>query len=175
MAMTRTLRSSPGPGASGTLTVRRATLDDLDHVVAMRLALLRENAHNPLYGRLRHDAAKRARTIFANQLRNEDELTLLAELEGEVAGILRCMVGEGSPLLHPARYGYLASAYVMPTARRRGILRALLREAEAWCRTHGLTELRLHNAFDSNAASATWEALGFQAVEVLRLRSIRSE
>ena len=41
--------------------VRRGTIDDLDVIVELRLALLRENAANPVYGRLRRDARSRAR------------------------------------------------------------------------------------------------------------------
>jgi GNAT superfamily N-acetyltransferase len=94
-------------------------------------------------------------------------------MANSVVGILRCMVGQGSPLMHPERYGYIASVYVRPAYRRRGVLRALLAAAERWCWEQGLTELRLHNAVDSTLANASWASLGFEAVEVLRIRPVR--
>lgn len=154
------------------LRLRRAGVDDLPAVLELRFALLREHADNPLYGRLRRDARQRAERLYASQLAAEHELTMLAEWQGGVVGILRCMVGHGSPLTHPDRYGYIASVYVRPPYRRRGVLRALLTAAEEWSAEQGLTELRLHNAVDSALANASWEALGFRAVEVLRIRPL---
>ena len=51
------MTSAPRDG----LTIRRATIYDLDVVVELRLALLREYAEHPVYGRLRPDATKRIR------------------------------------------------------------------------------------------------------------------
>jgi len=160
---------SPTPAAP---IVRPATLDDLDTVVALRLALLREHARNVVYGRLRDDAPQRARRLFASQIESTHEVTLLAERRGRAVGILRCVEATGSPLLHPARYAYVSSVYVAPSARRSGVLRALMAAAEAWSRERGLAEMRLHNAADNPVAGATWEAMGFEVVEVLRVRML---
>jgi len=62
--------------------------------------------------------------------------------------------------------------YVVPRARRRGVLRALLAAAIEWCEARGLTELRLHNASDNAVANAAWDALGFRVVEHLRVRRL---
>jgi aminoglycoside 6'-N-acetyltransferase I len=79
----------------------------------------------------------------------------------------------GLPLLLPARYGYISSVYVVPEARRRGVLRALLGAAVRWCRARRITELRLHNVVESETANAAWEALGFHVAEHLRVRHLR--
>jgi ribosomal protein S18 acetylase RimI-like enzyme len=156
-----------------TVTVRRATTDDLADVVALRLALLREHAGNPIHGQLRPDAPERARRLFAAQLRSNDEVIFLAEREREVVGILRCVRMAGLPLVVPSVYGYVSSVYVIPGARRSGVLRALLDAAIAWCQARGITELRLHNAAESAVANAAWEALGFRVAEHLRVRRLR--
>ena len=157
------------------LAVRQATVHDLDTVVELRIALLREHAGNPVYGRLREDAEERARPLYTAQLRSAREVVLLAERGRMAVGILRCVETAGSPLLDPARYGYLSSAYVRPEARRSGVLRALLAAAERWARARGLTEMRLHNASDNPLAAGTWEGLGFGLVEQLRMRPIEPE
>ncbi len=158
--------------ANPTLCIRRATPNDLNAVIALRIALLREHSDNAVYGRLRNDAAERARLVFGAQLRLEDQVTLLAERGSEVIGIMRCADSAGSPLLHPARYGYISSVYVVPHHRRHGVLRALFEAAEQWCTERGLTELRLHNAPENTLSTATWSALGFEIVEHLRMRPI---
>jgi GNAT superfamily N-acetyltransferase len=106
------------------------------------------------------------------QLRSRLETIFLADVAGEVVGIIRCVESIGSPLLEPARYAYVSSAYVRPEARRRGVLRALMSEVERWCRARGLDQMRLHNVDGSEAAERAWDALGFAIVEQVRLRAV---
>ena len=176
MSVARTDTASLGTNATaGTLEVRAALLDDLDIVIALRIALLEEHASNPVYGRLRPDAARRAQRLFAAQLGAPNEVTFLALDTGSgraAVGILRCIETIGSPLLFPEKYGYVSSVFVRPEHRREGVLRALLAEAEAWCRGRGLSEMRLHNVSDYATAGLAWQALGFDVVEQLRLRPL---
>lgn len=154
------------------VAVREGREEDLPVIVELRLALLREHGDNPVYGRIRADAAARARRIFLSQLRDPREVTLLAERGGEIVGVLRCLHSGGHPLLHPEGYGYIASVYVRPRARRGGVLSAMLDAATRWCRARGLTELRLHNAADNALSNAAWDALGFGVVEHLRWKPL---
>src|SRR5687768_16898561 len=165
-------RANPAAPAAAGPRVRPATQRDLDAVVALRLALLREHPEHPIYGRLRTEVDRRARELFAAQIRSRTETIFLAELAGEVIGIIRCVESIGSPLLEPTRYAYVSSAYVRPDVRRRGVLRALLAEADRWCRARGLDQMRLHNVAGSEAAERAWDALGFAVVEQVRLRSL---
>jgi ribosomal protein S18 acetylase RimI-like enzyme len=168
------------PGGAGTtegVAIRIATPADLEAVLAMRIALLREHAGNAVYGRLRADAPARARELFAGQLASALEVTFLASLPPDATpvGILRCMEGRGSPLLDPPRYGYVASVYVQPAQRRRGILRALMDAAVVWSRARGLDELRLHAAADNADANGAWQAMGFDVAEHLRVRRLPAD
>jgi ribosomal protein S18 acetylase RimI-like enzyme len=162
------------PAKRSVVTVREAQLEDLSTVVELRLALLRENATHPIYGRLRRDAERRATELFAAQLQSADETVLLAERDGKTVGILRCVESLGSPLLQPARYCYISSVYVRPAERRRGVLQALMEHAAAWCVERGLDEMRLHNVPASDEASSAWTALGFEVVEHVRMRRLRA-
>ncbi len=154
------------------IRVREASVRDLAAVLELRLALLREHPDHPIYGRLRADVSTRARELFATQLRAQTETIFLAEREGTVAGILRCVESIGSPLLDPARYAYVSSVYVRPEARRRGVLRALMRAAERWSHARGLDQMRLHNVAGSPSAEGAWNALGFEVVEQVRVRRV---
>lgn len=161
-----------GETITGPVTVRAATPADLDTVAGLRLALVREHRDNPLYSRLRPDAPFLARRHFAAQLRSPDEVIFLAEHEGRAVGILRCVQVAGVPLVFPALHGYISSVYVVPEARRHGVLHQLFGEALKWCRSRGLTEIRLHNAVENEAANAAWESLGFEIAEYLRVLHI---
>ena len=156
------------------ITVRQAKAADLDTVVALRLALVREHANNPVYKRMRPDAPERARALYGSQLQSDREAIFLAFRASVAVGILRVVESAGSVLLDPPRYGYLSSVYVVPGARRRGILKLLMAAAEEWCEARGLDEMRLHSAVDNPLSNATWDALGFGVVEHVRMRRMRT-
>lgn len=153
------------------IRVRTATIRDLDEVTTLRLALLREHPDHPIYGRLRPDVSARARTLYTTQLRSTTESIFLADCDEKIAGILRCVESMGSPLMEPERYTYVSSVFVRPEYRRRGVLRALVREAERWSRVRGIDQLRLHNVAGSEGAEGAWSALGFEVVEQVRVRT----
>lgn len=155
------------------ICVRTATIRDLDKVTTLRLALLREHPDHPIYGRLRADVSARARTLYTTQLRSTNESIFLADCDGDIAGILRCVESMGSPLMEPERYTYVSSVFVRPAYRRRGVLRALVGEAERWSRERGIDQIRLHNVAGSEGAEGAWSALGFQVVEQVRVRTFR--
>ena len=154
------------------IEVRRAGLEDLGTVVELRLALLREYAEHPIYGRLRPDAEIRARPVFAQQIQSPDQAIFLAARQGRMAGIARCVDTKGSPLLMPDRYCYVTSVYVKPEERRHGVLSALMENIEAWAKDRGLTEMRLHNSVLHPHAQAAWDQLGFVTNEEVRLKPI---
>lgn len=154
------------------LAIRRATPDDLDAVLRLRFALLREYPDHPIYGRLRADAEQLARPVFAAQLESGNETTFLAEHDARAIGILRVVEAAASPFLVPERYCYVSSVFVMPRYRRRGVLRRLLDRAVEWCGQRGLGEMRLHSVGSREAASAAWDALGFDVVEQVRVRRV---
>ena len=151
------------------VAIRRATPRDLETIIVLRLELLREYHDHPIYGQLRPDAAARARPMFAAQLESASEAMFLAEDKDVAIGLLRCVESIASPLLLPERYCYVSSAYVRPQYRRRGILHDLFERAVAWCRERGLTEMRLHNVGTRDDSVGTWDALGFDVVEQVRV------
>jgi GNAT superfamily N-acetyltransferase len=157
---------------TNTLWIRPASLADLDTIVGFRLALLAEQSHHPIYGRLRDDARARARRSTPLHLASGREITYLAVQGRTPIGMLRCIEARGSALLVPARYAYIASTFVARTHRRRGVLRRLVDAAMVWARARGLSEFRVHSTPDNVQASAAWEKLGFPVVEVMRRREI---
>ena len=171
-AVSAAAESSHSPLPTPPLVIRPATRDDLSTVVALRLALLDEHRDNPVYSRQRPDAPARARRLFASQLESAHETTFLAEEGGAAVGILRCVSSQGSPLLEPPGYCYVSSVYVVPAARRRGVLRALLARAERWARERGFPEIRLHSVAGHEGSNAAWDTMGFEVVELLRVRKL---
>lgn len=156
------------------LSVRPATLGDLDAIVELRLALLREYENHPFYARLRPDVRLRAYELYRAQVTSSYETIFIAERSKRVVGVLRCVETATSPVLLPERYCYVSSVYVASDERRKGVLHALMAAAERWCDERGLSEMRLHNSSRSRDARAAWTSLGFEVVEEVRRRDVHA-
>src|SRR5437667_3747871 len=60
---------------------------------------------------------------------------------------------------------FLEGLYVEPTARRKGLARALVAEVERWATAKGCSELASDSPIESVMAHAAHEALGFEETE----------
>jgi GNAT superfamily N-acetyltransferase len=156
------------------VTVRPATARDLAAVVALRLALLREESRNPFFAHPHPDAERRALRLTRTELAADGEVLLLALRRQEIVGMLRCRAVKRSPLVADARQAVVTTVYVLPAHRRTGVLRALLDAADRWCRRHRLTGMRLQCALGNVVGRKAWESLGFQSAELLYLRPVPS-
>ena len=154
------------------IVVRRATLEDLDQVVALRLALLREEERNPFFANPHPDAETRAVELTRGELTAPGEVILVARIEDAIVGMLRCRLVRRMPLVAGDRQAVVTTVYVVPAQRRRGVLSALLNATDRWCRRQGVTDMRLQCALTNDVGRKTWEALGFTPAETLYLRTI---
>jgi GNAT superfamily N-acetyltransferase len=154
------------------VVVRQAGVRDLSTVSAFRLALLREESRNPFFANPHPDAERRALRLTRKELVARDQVILVAERNGETVGILRCRAVRRSPLVAGSRHAVVTTVFVRPDHRRKGVLRALLREADGWCRRRRIRDMRLQCALSNETGRRAWESLGFRPAEVLYLRSI---
>ena len=92
----------------------------------------------------------------------ERPAALVAELDGEVAGVLTLgMV----PVLHePGDWCRITMLVVAGRARRRGLARALVAEAEAIARGHGCARIEVTSALHRAGAHAVYREAGYGQV-----------
>lgn len=157
------------------LLVRTATLADLDTVVTLRVALVREEMHRLGIRTSTHAMTRRGREIYALQLASTDEVTFLAFDGAKGVGVLRCTISGDSSPARASRYAFLTSGYVVASYRRRGVLRTLVQHADVWCRSRALREMRLQVQWDNRVGNAAWEALGFFPLEIRRRRIVPTD
>lgn len=154
------------------VVVRRATVKDLPAIVGLRMALLREEARNPLFAHPHPDATRRAARLTRAELTARDQVLLLAMRDHGVVGMLRCRAVRRTPLVADARQAVVTTVFVTPSQRRSGVLRALLGAADRWCRQQRLSGMRLQCALNNDVGRRAWESLGFKAAELLYLRPV---
>jgi aminoglycoside 6'-N-acetyltransferase I len=88
------------------------------------------------------------------------ETLFLGELEGSLAGLLVLRTG---PTISSAEdRAEVTELYVRPASRRRGVGRALVREALAYAQSRGCTEVHLLVDPENTAALSFYGAAGFR-------------
>ena len=91
--------------------------------------------------------------------------------DGELVGRLSLSRDQHSASQHVADLGLMVAA----SHRRRGIGRALLEQAVAWAREHGVEKLELHVFPHNEAAIALYESFGFEREGYRRRHYRRSD
>ena len=137
------------------ITVRRATLDDLDSVA-------------PLFDAYRRFYAQpadlpRARDFLHERLQRGESAILLAELDGRLAGFTQLYPMFSS--VRTARIWVLNDLFVDEAARRRGVAQALLDGAARFARERGAAGLMLETSRDNAPARALYRAAGWSEDE----------
>lgn len=101
---------------------------------------------------------------------------LIAELDGEPAGLLIAGTeDEGAYVLPENRvHGVVSDLYVAEGARRRGVARALLAEAERRFRAAGLARMEIGTLAANDAARALYEDWAGPAYAALYAKDLRA-
>lgn len=154
------------------ITIRRATPDDADRIGEMWEQLARY--HHQIDSRL-PDAAANGALLYAqrilNRLNDSHTCTLVAERDGEVVGyVLGVIVDMVPEMFVQAKGGFLADIYVEPSARQKGVGRALVQTLSEWFRARGASYYEWSVAASNPAGRAFWQAMGGREV-MLRLRA----
>ena len=91
-------------------------------------------------------------TVRGFLMNRDDEIRLIAELDGVPAGLGALVVANAE----------LRACYVVPEAARKGVGSALVKEMERIARDRGLTHLDLHASVN---AEPFYAAIGYEALE----------
>lgn len=127
---------------------------------------------------LGHHAASRSEETWATvsarvsaEIEASDHLFLVAEEDGELAGLLEARLETPHAVFQPKRLLHVSAVFVEPSRRRRGWARQLLAKALEWGRDRGCADAQL-NTLVSNPARGLFASLGFREVEVRMIRPL---
>ena len=130
-----------------TWSLRRATPDDLDAIMAIETSTFTDDAWSP--------------TNMASELAGAHTYYLVAQAEGGAvegyAGLLAPM-GTGQ--------GDIQTIAVVPSARRSGLGRTLMLALQNEARRRGAEEIFLEVRADNPGAQALYESLGYRQIDV---------
>ncbi|MFO8232068.1 MAG: GNAT family N-acetyltransferase [Longimonas sp.] len=134
-------------------SIRRATLNDLDTLVAFNAAMAQETEDKTLNEETLQSGIRAL-------LRDEQKGRYwVAEQGGHVAGALMCTT-EWSDWRNGA-FWWIQSVYVRPEMRRQGVFTALYEHVRSKAQDEsGVCGLRLYVERENDSAQSTYEALG---------------
>jgi ribosomal protein S18 acetylase RimI-like enzyme len=158
---------------TGMNPIRRATLDDLDEILALWVHYIRVHRVNPAYRNMPPDSLRKRRALFEKHVRDEtSDVFVVVGVDGSLEGMLSCFEEDNASYFHPPKYARIQTPFVRPEARGRGHLKRLLDEAYRWARERELTEARLYVSAMAEGANRLAEEHGFEAIAVVRRRAI---
>lgn len=110
-----------------------------------------------------HAGAEESLAAAIERITKTSGAALVAEVGGRVVGHLFLTFEEAPPFVRKElrAYGYIAELFVRPEARRAGVARALLQEAERIARERGVSSIMLSVLAGNRSAEATYSRAGF--------------
>lgn len=134
------------------LAVRRADLSDLEAIVPLF------DGYRQFYQQA--GDVPGARAFLQARLEQRDSVLFLAEIDGRAAGFTQLYPSFSSVSMK--RLWILNDLFTHPDYRRRGVGRALLKQAEQFAREDGAKGLALSTAKTNATAKATYEQAGWK-------------
>jgi GNAT superfamily N-acetyltransferase len=135
------------------MTVRDAEPQDFDAVTRL-LELLGRAA-------VTDETRDRCREVYAAQVSDPTAWHLIAENdEGEVVGF--CSLHFRNRLNHPTAQAWIPDLFVVDSARRQGVARALLEEAERHALERGCWDLTLESGYQRTEAHLLYANFGMR-------------
>jgi GNAT superfamily N-acetyltransferase len=148
------------------LVIRLAEREDIPALAELELVLPRHSQASPVFSPLAVPSLDGARAELEADWGDPKWTILVAEHEGAVIGsAVGCAleISSGhSPMMRPARAGFLGFAAVLPDARGMGAGRALGEAVLAWIRDTGYDWATTDWRSTNLEAARTWPALGFR-------------
>jgi GNAT superfamily N-acetyltransferase len=155
----------PVPAQRAEVTVRHATLDDLDTVAAMEMGVIRyDEQFGGSVPRLRTEELVWADTQIA--LGKQPDWIWLAERAGRPIGLLVIQPPADATwvatMTGPRPAAYLSTLYVVPDERGTGAGAALVRRAHAQLDEHRVAVTLLHHSQVNPVSGPFWNRMGYR-------------
>ncbi|MFX1250041.1 MAG: GNAT family N-acetyltransferase [Promethearchaeota archaeon] len=138
--------------------IRKATLEDLDELVKLRLALLCEMVE--LDENYKAKLAESIQEYFVTKIPKNEFYAWVAENDGQIIASSG-LVFHQKPPIHgnlTGREAYIMNMYTLPNWRNKGIATKLLNEVLKFVKEKNLIRIRLHA---TDAGRKIYEKAGF--------------
>lgn len=148
-----------------TILVRQATTEDLETLNRFQQGVIA--AERPLDPTIKDNPVKYY--DISRMLESQDVRFVIAESGALAVGCGFARIEAAEPYLKHRMQGYLGLMYVDPGYRGQSVIGKIIDALKLWCRSRGISELRLEVYDDNAAAIRAYQKAGFRRL-VLQMR-----
>ena len=144
--------------------IRRAGPKDVDELTSLLLEFNAAMAKlNPVFKELAGDGTEHFREQALKGIDDRGgEFVLVADAGGKIAGLVFCETKKRPNAFKVKSIGHISELFVLPKFRKKGIAKALVKEAEKEFRKRKLKHIFLKANSNNPNALKTYQALGFK-------------
>lgn len=160
------------------ITIRRARKEDQEHLGALWVALLQEQAALDVRFGVADDALERWTNDFPYWLHDEGRRFFVAEHGEQIVGFLTAHGWSPSPIYAEALEVYISELYVVPEVRQQHAGADLVAAVRVWAETLGASRLRIGVLAANESGQAFWrqqEAVPFSVTYTIPLDQRKKE
>jgi ribosomal protein S18 acetylase RimI-like enzyme len=155
-----------GQTRADTVTLRRATADDVDALVELWLELTDFHVALDSYYTRKPDATGLMRDYFAKQIEVETAVVIVAETDGRVVGYLMAEPSTRPPVFEGNSALMISDTCVKPDHRRLGIGKAMVDELISIARNRSIDRVEVGYSARNEVSIAFWTKIGFRPFSV---------
>jgi len=142
--------------------IRKARLGDLDAVLDLWTALMQYHRDKHYIFWLEPDQERPIRVILSQRIQDPKSSLFVAEIKGELVGLLAASLKEKSIAYQYHKAGYIAETIVLEPFRNQGIGQELYDYAINWFKASKVDYVELQVAAQNPEARDFWERKGFE-------------
>jgi len=139
------------------ITIRTATLSDLDVLLAFEQELIK--AERPFNKTIRKDPV--CYYDLKGMILDNEVAVIVAELNSTIVSCGTAVIRRARPYLNHKEYVNFGFMYTLPEYRGMGINKMILESLRTWAQTKGFKEMRLTVYSDNIPAIKAYEKAGF--------------
>jgi ribosomal protein S18 acetylase RimI-like enzyme len=144
------------------ITVRAATLDDLDTLLGFEKGII--DTERPFDPTLK-DGEVHYYDI-AQMIRSPNIEVMVAEAGSEIIGSGYGRIEDPKPYLKHQKHCFMGFMYVDPNHRGKGVNQKIIEALQEWSIAQGVTEFRLEVYNDNLSAIKAYEKIGFSKLMI---------
>ena len=145
------------------ITVRKAKASDVGAIAYSWAGLIdyHENIDLSYYKRSKN-AMDNYKRFVRRCLKDRNKEFYVALLDGKVVGHIGLDIKHRPPIFSVVKYGYIIDAFVLERFRKKGVLKALLKEAEKWFRKKKVSFVEMRISAKDDSGMKIWHKVGFE-------------
>ncbi len=166
------------------MTVRNARLEDVFSIVELWKEFMTEHdelvfKENPQivpylrkYLRKKENAASLFKAFILENIRSDDALVLMVEVEGEPVGFSLALIQNTIPIFVVEKIGAISDLFIKKQFRGRGLSSQLKNETVKWLKKKDITHATITVYADNKHAREIYKEWGFMDFQVVMRRAI---